>query len=74
VGWAGLTFLHRVAPFWIPLVALSLGVVVWRMRLALPSSVGTRLIWGLLTIVLGPIGLLAYVLSHRKIRQVAEPL
>jgi penicillin V acylase-like amidase (Ntn superfamily) len=74
VGWAGLTLLHRAAPFWILLVALSLALVVWRMRLAPPSSTGTRLGWALLTVALGPIGLLAYVLSHRKGPRVAKPL
>ncbi|MBM3134720.1 MAG: linear amide C-N hydrolase [Chloroflexi bacterium] len=72
VSWAGLAVLHRVGPFWIPLVALSLAFVVWRIALGQPSSLGRRLTWVLVTIILGPFGLLAYLLAQRKKRQVAQ--
>lgn len=69
VIWAGLTVLHRVWPFWIPLVVLSLAFVIWRMALVQPASLGRRLAWALVTIILGPFGLLAYLLTQRKKRQ-----
>ena len=72
VTWAGLTILHRVGPFWIPLVVLSLAYLVWRMQLGQPTSLGKRLVWMLLTILLGPFGLLAYLLTRRKKRRVAK--
>jgi len=72
VSWAGLTILHRVGPFWIPLVVLSLAYLVWRMQLGQPASLGKRLVWVLLTILLGPFGLLAYLLSRRKKRRMAK--
>jgi len=67
--WAGLMILHRVVPFWIPLVVLSLAYVVWLMAIGQPSSSGKRLTWALVTLILGPLGLLAYLLSHQKKRQ-----
>ncbi len=72
VGWAGLTIVHRVGPFWIPLVVLSLAYVIWRMASGHPSSLGRRLAWVLATLILGPFGLLAYVLTQRKKRQVVH--
>ena len=72
VTWAGLTILHRVGPFWVPLVGLSLAIVIWRMALGHPSTPGRRLAWALATIILGPIGLLAYLLSQRKSRQLVK--
>jgi len=70
-AWAGLTILHRVGPFWVPLLVLSLACLVWRMRLELPAFWGKQLVWVLVTLVLGPLGLLAYVLARwRKHRAV----
>jgi penicillin V acylase-like amidase (Ntn superfamily) len=60
--WAGLMLLHRVGPFWIPLVMLSLAVVTWRMASDQPLPLSKRLAWMLTTIVLGPFGLLTYLL------------
>jgi choloylglycine hydrolase len=68
VTWAGLAILHRVGPFWIPLVVLSLTLVIWRMARGQPSSPGRRLVWALVTTILGPFGLLAYLLAQRKKR------
>jgi len=73
VRWAGLTILHRVGPFWIPLVVLSLAYVIWRMVVWAPSSSDKRFFWALVTIILGPFGLLAYLLTHRKQRQSMKP-
>lgn len=72
VTWASLTILHRVGPLWILLVALSLAIVGWRMALGWPSSPGKRLVWVLVTIILGPIGLFAYLFAHRKKRPLAK--
>lgn len=72
VTWAGLMLLHRVGPFWIPLVVLSLAVVIWRMASSQPTSLGERLIWVLVTIFLGPLGLLAYLLIRRKKHQIGK--
>jgi penicillin V acylase-like amidase (Ntn superfamily) len=73
VTWAGLSILHRVGPFWVPLVGLSLAIVIWRMALGHPSTLGRRLAWALATIILGPIGLLAYVFAQRKKRHGVNP-
>lgn len=69
VNWAGLTVLHRVGPFWIPLVVLSLAYVVWRMASGQPTSPSKRLAWAFITILLGPFGLLVYLLAQRKKRR-----
>ena len=69
--WGGLAVLYRVWPFWVPLVVLSLAFVIWRMALGQPVSLGRRLAWVLVTIILGPFGLLAYLLTQRKKSQVA---
>jgi penicillin V acylase-like amidase (Ntn superfamily) len=66
VTWAGLTILHRAGPFWIPIVVLSLAFIVWRNALGQPSSPAIRLVWALVTIILGPFGLLAYFFAQRK--------
>ncbi len=70
--WAGLMLLHRVGPFWIPLVVLSLAVLIWRMASGQPSPLSRRLAWALVTIVLGPLGFLAYLLIQRKKHHAAE--
>jgi len=73
VAWAGLTLLHRVGPFWIPLMVCSLAFLVWRMRLDRSASLGKRPVWALVTLVLGPLGLLAYVLARRRRHQAVRP-
>jgi hypothetical protein len=70
VTWAGLMLWHRVGPFWIPLVLLSLAFVIWRMALGQPASPCRRLLWALATLLLGPFGLLAYLLVQRRQRPV----
>jgi len=72
VSWAGLTILHRVGPTWILLTVLSLAFLIWRMALDQPASLGQRTVWVLLTILLGPYALLAYLLTRRKKRHVAK--
>jgi penicillin V acylase-like amidase (Ntn superfamily) len=70
-NWAGRMALHRVVPFWILLVGLSLAGLVWCMSSGYPSSTGQRLVWVLVTIILGPFGFLAYLLSRRKKHRIA---
>ena len=73
VTWAGLAILHRVGPFWIPLMVASLAFLIWRMRLDQKASLSKRLAWALVTLVLGPLGLLAYVLARRRKHRAVNP-
>ncbi len=66
VSWAGLMLWHRVGLYWILLVVLSLAYVIWRMVVRSPISSRKRLFWLLVTTLLGPFGLLAFVLTQRK--------
>jgi hypothetical protein len=66
IRWAGLTVLHRVGPVWALLTGLSLAFLFWRMAAGTPISIRKRLLWVLVTIVLGPFGLLARALVRRK--------
>jgi hypothetical protein len=56
-------------PIWIALVVPSLALLIWRMAVGQPASPGQRLAWVLVTILLGPFGLLAYLLTRRKVRR-----
>jgi penicillin V acylase-like amidase (Ntn superfamily) len=49
-------------PFWVPLTLLSLAYVIWRMARDKPTSWMKELVWGLIVLVFGPLGLLVYVL------------
>jgi choloylglycine hydrolase len=69
VRWAGLTLWHRVGPFWIPMLLLSLAYIAWRMSVGQLTSYGKRIFWFLLTTLLGPFGLMAYLLIQRKKQQ-----
>jgi len=69
VIWAGLTILHRVGPAWILLTVLSLALLIWQMLLDQPVSLGQRLVWVLITILLGLIGLLAYLVAKQLKRR-----
>jgi choloylglycine hydrolase len=71
VSWAGLTILNRVGPVWILLTVLSLALLIRRMFVDQPLSLGQRLAWVLFTILLGPCALLAYLLIRRKKRRMA---
>jgi penicillin V acylase-like amidase (Ntn superfamily) len=72
-AWAGLTIVHRAGPIWLLLVVLSLAVVIWRMTLDKPSPLAGRLVWALATVILGPLGLLIYLLDHRKKHREEKP-
>ena len=69
VVWAGRTLLHRLLPGWAALVGVSLVCLLWLMRTDKPTATGRPLRWILMTLILGPVGLLAYVITHRKRRQ-----
>jgi penicillin V acylase-like amidase (Ntn superfamily) len=49
-------------PFWVPLTLLSLAYVIWRMARDKSISWRKGLVWGLIVLVFGPLGLLVYVL------------
>jgi len=75
VIWGGLALLHQLWPIWIPLVVLSLAFVIWRLavgQVGQPASPGRRLAWVLVTILLGPFGLLAYLMTRRKKNHMAK--
>jgi choloylglycine hydrolase len=65
VSWAILMLWHRVGLYWILLVVLSLVYVIWRMVAGYPASPRMRVLWLLLVALLGPFGLLAYVITRR---------
>lgn len=73
ISWAGLTVLHRVGPVWALLTGLSLAYLFWRIAAGKPTFMSKRLIfWVLVTILLGPFGLLAYLLTQRRKNRVAK--
>jgi penicillin V acylase-like amidase (Ntn superfamily) len=72
VIWGGLVLLDHLWPIWIPLVVLSLAFVIWRMAVGQPASPGRQLAWVLVTILLGPFGLLAYLMTRRKKNRMAK--
>jgi hypothetical protein len=59
-------------PIWILLVVLSLAFVIWRMAVGQPASPGRRLAWVLVTILLGPFGLLIYLMTRRRKDRMAK--
>lgn len=69
VSWAGLMLWHRVGLYWILLVVLSLAYVIWRMVAGYPASPRMRVLWLLLVALLGPFGLLAYVLARQALQR-----
>ena len=68
VLWAGLAVFHWVWPVWIVLTALSLAYLIWRMARGGSASWGRRLIWIVVVVLLGPFGLLAFLIAHRRRR------
>jgi len=74
VLWAGLAIVYWVWPVWVPLTLLSLAYVTWRMARGKQASWIKRLVWVLVVILLGPFGLLAYVLAQRRRRRTTEVL
>jgi choloylglycine hydrolase len=70
VSWVGLTILRYAWPVWLALTALSLVVVIWHSARDSRFSWNVWLAWALAAALFGPFGLLAYVLTARKRRQV----
>ena len=69
VRWAGLTIFRRSWRNWLVLTVLSLLVIICRMASDRPTSLGKRLAWMLVTILLGPIVLLAYLVTRKTKRR-----
>jgi FtsH-binding integral membrane protein len=59
-------------PVWTVLTLLSLAFVMWRMARGEPASWGRRLVWVLVVALIGPFGLLAYLLVYRKRHRIPE--
>ena len=72
ITWAGLTVMHRMWPVWILLLVLSLAYLFWRMAADDQLSMNERLFWVVVIIILGPFGLLVYLLARRKKRRMAS--
>jgi choloylglycine hydrolase len=72
VTWVGLAIFHRMWPVWTVLTLLSLAFVMWRMARGEPASWGRRLVWVLVVALIGPFGLLAYLLVYRKRHRIPE--
>jgi penicillin V acylase-like amidase (Ntn superfamily) len=58
----------RFWPLWIALTLLSLAFVVWHLTRGHAVPEGARWIWLLVVALVGPIGLFAYLLAHRRRR------
>jgi penicillin V acylase-like amidase (Ntn superfamily) len=56
--WAALTVLHRLWPVWTLLLCLSLAFLLWLMAADRQVTMIQRLFWMLVTVVVGPLGLL----------------
>jgi FtsH-binding integral membrane protein len=68
LAWAGVAIFYRFWPVWLLLTLLSLTVVIWHQGRRKSTSWGQWLIWVLAVTVLGPFGLLVYLLVYRKRR------
>ena len=68
VTWVALMVVNRFWPVWVLLTLLSLILVIWQLVQSQGMTLGARLVWILVVVLLGPFGLLAYWLSHRKRR------
>ncbi len=64
--WLALDVLQRLLLIWIPLVLGSLAFLTWDLTSGTQASWSTRALWGFVVVVLGPFGLLVYLLSYRK--------
>ncbi|MDH4209367.1 MAG: hypothetical protein OEV76_10875, partial [Anaerolineae bacterium] len=64
--WPGLHLLKRWSLIWAPLVAVSLAGFVWDQTRGAQVSWRKRAGWGLVVVLLGPVGLLIYWLARRR--------
>lgn len=73
VLWLGLAVLKDLAPVWAALVLGSLAFLAWDLARSRPVSWGGCVVCGLLVVLLGPLGLLGYLLARRKWRRAPQP-
>jgi hypothetical protein len=66
VTWAARALVLNIWPYWVALTLLGLVYVIWRVMWNEPKSPAKRLIWILVLLILGPIGLLIFILVDRK--------
>ena len=67
-----LVFVGRVWLAWLLLTGVSLAILVWGLARSRGARWGMRLAWLLVTVLFGPLGLLAYLLSYRRLGQQAS--
>jgi len=65
--------LHRVLPVWIVLTLGALAFLLWDLARGTRAPWGLRLIWGLVVLLFGPLGLLAYLLACRQPQRSPDP-
>jgi len=65
--------LDRVLLAWLVLAAASWVFVVWDLWRDTPAPWGARLMWLLVVVIFGPIGLLAYLVSYRQPLRAPDP-
>jgi len=71
VTWAGLAIVYRLCPFWVLLLGFSLALLYWLLSADKQITMRKRLLWVTMTVVLGPVGLLIYlVIRQRRRREV----
>ncbi len=71
--WPGLLVLHRLLPVWLVLTLGALAFLLWDLARGTRAPWGLRLMWGLVVVLFGPLGLLAYVLTYRQPQRSAAP-
>lgn len=67
--WAALTVLLRYWPVWGILLGLSLAYLAMRLAADAQLTKSSRLLWVLITVLLGPLGLLLYLITRRHRRR-----
>jgi hypothetical protein len=72
VRWASRWALAKVWPAWVLITILSLVIVIWQ-QAGRKALAGRGLVWVLVTILLGPVGLLIYLVAYRK-RRIEEAI
>jgi penicillin V acylase-like amidase (Ntn superfamily) len=70
--WAGLTVLHRLWPVWTLLLGLSLACLLWLVAADKQITMSKRLLWVLVTVGLGPLGLLIYLVARQRRRRAVK--
>jgi hypothetical protein len=68
VAWVAVAIAQRVWPVWMALTLLSVAFVVWHVTRGRAGSRGKRWVWVPAVALLGPIGLLAYLIADRRRR------